>query len=178
MIWESWYWKHPLLEMADRLEHLKTPCALSDEELAQVERDIFIGFYSVRKLLEAPAKITDKTRHLSIPLRKHSNLKRVTWGNNYRLDELYDLSKAGQEGRDVKFLCGQIIHSFVFAPCMSEGGGLDGAFFSSDFDKDKFLYFISIDEVISLFRQVGNDDPCDIKWSRDPETGKETLVVK
>lgn len=53
MIWESWYWKQPLLEMADRLEHLKTASALSDEELAQVERDIFIGFYSVRKLLEA-----------------------------------------------------------------------------------------------------------------------------
>ncbi|CAM5419703.1 hypothetical protein SAMN04490192_4418 [Pseudomonas lundensis] len=38
MIWESWYWKQPLLEMADRLEHLKTASALSDEELAQVER--------------------------------------------------------------------------------------------------------------------------------------------
>ena len=70
MIWESWYWKQPLLEMADRLEHLKTSSALSDEEIAQVERDIFIGFYSVRKLLEAPAKITDKTRHRSISLQK------------------------------------------------------------------------------------------------------------
>ncbi|MFY3009817.1 hypothetical protein ACOTI4_02825 [Achromobacter xylosoxidans] len=178
MIGESGYWKQPLLEMADRLEHLKTVSALSEEELAQVERDIFISFYSVRKLLEAPAKITDETRHRSILLHKHPNLKRVTWRNNHRVDELYDLSKASQEGRDVMFVCGRIIHSFVFAPCISEGGGLDGAFFSSDLDKDKCLYFISIDEVTSLFRQVGNDDPCDIKWSCDLETGKETLIVK
>lgn len=67
MIRESGYWKQPLLEMADRLEHLKAVSALFGEELAQVERDIFIGFYSVRKLLEAPAKITDETRHRSIP---------------------------------------------------------------------------------------------------------------
>lgn len=78
MIWESCYWKQPLLEMAGRLQHLKTASTLSDQELAQVERDIFIGFYSVRKLLEAPAKLTDKTRHLSILLRKHPNLKAVT----------------------------------------------------------------------------------------------------
>ena len=176
MIRESGYWKQPLLEMADRLEHLKAVSALFGE-LAQVERDIFIGFYSVRKLLEA---CQDHRRDPPpfYPLHKHPNLKRVTWRNNHRLDELYDLSKASQEGRDVMFVCGRIIHSFVFAPCMSEAGGLDGAFFSSDLDKDKCLYFISIDEVISLFRQVGNDDPCDIKWSRDPETGKETLIVK
>lgn len=58
MIWESWHWKQPLLKMADRLAQFKASNELSDEELAQVERDIFIGFYSVRKLLEAPAKIT------------------------------------------------------------------------------------------------------------------------
>ena len=44
MIRESGYWKQPLLEMADRLEHLKAVSALFGEELAQVERDIFIGF--------------------------------------------------------------------------------------------------------------------------------------
>lgn len=178
MIWESWYWKQPLLEMADRLANFKVSNDLSDEEVAQVERDIFIGFYSVRKLLEAPAKINDKTRSLSLTLRKHPNLKHVTWCNNHRLDELYDLSESGQEVRDVLFVCGRIIHSFVFAPCQSEDGGLYGAFFSSDRDKDSCLYFISIDEVISLFRQVGNDDPCHIEWSREPGTGKEKLIVK
>lgn len=178
MISESWYWKQPLLEVAERLELFKGIQDLSEDQLAQVERDIFIGFYSVRKLLEAPAKITDKTRSISLSLQKHANRKPVTWRNNHEIDELYDLSKSSRETRDVLFVCGRIIHSFVFTPCKAEDGGLEGAFFSSDRDKDNHLFFISIDQVISLFRQVGNDDPCHIEWSRDQSTGNETLVVK
>jgi hypothetical protein len=178
MIWESWYWKQPLLEVAERLECFKASNDLSEEQIAQVERDIFIGFYSVRKLFEAPAKITDNTRSLSLFLQRHSNLKPVTWRNNHKLDELYDLSKSCKETRDVLFVCGRIIHSFVFAPCESEAGGLYGAYFSSDRDKDSHLYFISIDQVISLFTQVGSDDPCHIEISRYPSTGREILVVK
>ncbi|AZD05460.1 hypothetical protein C4K26_0019 [Pseudomonas chlororaphis] len=74
MIWESWYWKRPLLEMAERLERPKASNDLSEEQIAQVERDIFIGLYSVRKLFEAPAKITDKTYGLTLALQRHPNL--------------------------------------------------------------------------------------------------------
>jgi hypothetical protein len=178
MIWESCHWKQPLLDMADRLADWQSSNDLSDEALAQIERDIFIGFYSIRKLVEAPTKLTDETRSLTIHLDKYPNLKPVTWRNSHRLDELYDLSKNAQGARDVEFVCGRIIHSFVFAPCQSESGGLHGAFFSSDHDRNKCLYFISTDELISLFRAVGNDDPSDIRWSRDPDTGKETMIVK
>ena len=78
MIWESWYWKQPLLEVVERLKCFKASNDLSEEQIAQVERDIFIGFYSVRKLFEALAKITDNTRSLSLFLQRHSNLKPVT----------------------------------------------------------------------------------------------------
>jgi hypothetical protein len=47
MVWESWHWKQPLLEMAERLRGLKAAQALSAEQLVQIEKDIFIGFYSV-----------------------------------------------------------------------------------------------------------------------------------
>lgn len=62
MIWESHYWKKPLLEMDDRLERLKASDNLSDEQMVQIERDVFIGFYSARKLFEARTKVTDRTR--------------------------------------------------------------------------------------------------------------------
>ncbi|MBS7422329.1 hypothetical protein KIE16_04965 [Pseudomonas syringae] len=177
MIWESHYWKKPLLEMADRLERLKASDDLSDEQMAQIERDVFIGFYSVRKLFEAPTKVTDQTRGYTLSLQRHSNIKPVTWRNHHKLDELYDLSKSGNEIRDVLFVCGRLIHSFVFAACVSDTGGLHGAFFNSDRDKDSCLYFITIDAVISLFRIVGNDDPCHIEWSRNEGSGEGRLVV-
>lgn len=178
MIWESESWKTPLLKLAKRLTSLKVSKEISEDQLSQIERDIFIGFYSVRRLIETPTKVTDQTRAMLLAVSKFSNLKPVTWRNNHRLDSLYDLSKSNQENRDISFVCGRVIHSFIFAPCVSEEGGLGGVFFTSDLDKDKFLLFMDIDEVIALFRQVGNDNPSVIESSRDPVTGGETLIVK
>lgn len=178
MVWESENWKSPLLKLAKRLKTLKTSKGLADDQVAQLERDIFIGFYSVRRLIESPTKVTDKTRTISLSLRKYANVKPVTWRNNHKLEEIYDLSRSNGESRDVMFVCGRIIHSFVFAPCLSDDGSVNGVFFTSDLDRDKFLFFISIDQVISLFSDVGNDNPCHIESSRDPVTGVETLVVK
>lgn len=178
MIWESEGWKAPLLKMAKRFTTLKVSRELSEDQLAQIERDVFIGFYSVRRLIETPTKVTDETRAMLLTVRKFANLKPVTWRNNHRLDSLYDLSKSNQEKRDIEFICGRVIHSFIFAPCISEEGSLCGVFFTSDLDKDKFLLFMDIDEVIALFRQVGNDNPSVIESSRDPVTGEEALIDK
>ncbi|MGH2423342.1 hypothetical protein EJ576_10815 [Pseudomonas sp. C 49-2] len=178
MVWESESWKVPLLKLAKRLASLKASRELSEDQLALIERDIFIGFYSVRKLTETPTKVTDQTRTMLLAVSKFANLKPVTWRNNHRLDQLYNLNKSNQEKRDIPFVCGRIIHSFIFAPCVSEEGGLCGVFFTSDLDKDKFLLFMDIDEMIALFRQVGNDNPSVIESSRDLVTGVETLIVK
>ncbi|MEE5094209.1 hypothetical protein V2K00_07690 [Pseudomonas alliivorans] len=178
MVWESENWKLPLLKLAKRLAALKGSRELSEDQLAQIERDIFIGFYSVRRLTETPTKVTDETRAMLLAVSKFANLKPVTWRNNHRLDELYDFNKGNQEKRSIPFVCGGVIHSFIFAPCVSEEGGLSGFFFTSDREKDKFLLFMDIDEVIALFRQVGNDNPSVIESSRDMVTGVETLIVK
>ena len=59
MISESWYWKKPLLDMAKRLRKMRSVRKLTQRQLVQIERDIFIGFYSVRKLIETRTKLTD-----------------------------------------------------------------------------------------------------------------------
>ena len=177
MIGESWYWKEPLIEAADRLTGLQDVAEITEEQLAQVERDIFIGFYSLRKLFEAVAKVTDKTTRSTLQLQWHPNLQPVTWRNTHKIDKNYNLAESHKETRDVLFVCGRIIHSFVFTICEKDQGGLEGIFFTSDRDKDLRLYFLSIDQVIALFREVGNDDPSEIRWHKDQGTGKETLIV-
>lgn len=56
MIWESCYWKEPLLESAKRLRGLKDSVEFSEEDLENLKREIFVGFYSVRKLIEPVTK--------------------------------------------------------------------------------------------------------------------------
>ena len=178
MIHESWHWKKPLLESATRLEALKTTKRVSEKKLVQLEKDIFIGFYSVRKLLEAPAKITDEVKATRFPITWYPNRgEKVTWRNNHRLDELYDFETSGDELRDIFFICGRIIHSFIFSSVFAEKGGIEAILFTSDTDKEKRLYSMNIDRVIELFLLVGSNDPVQIIWSRDPKTGEEKTVV-
>lgn len=180
MIHESWYWKQPLLEIAERLRSLKTKSdeeLLADELSAQFERDIFIGFYSVRKIIEAVAKVTDATKNMQLQVSCYANCEPVTARHNHKLDELYDLEQEHQETRDLWFVCGRIIHSFIFMPYVGEEGRLEGIMFTSDTDKDKNLYSMKIDDVIGIFQRVGNDYPAKVHSCVDSNSGKLITVA-
>jgi hypothetical protein len=181
MIHESRHWKQPLLEIAERLRSLKAKSAkdlLTDELSAQFERDIFIGFYSVRKLIEAVAKVTDATKNMQVQVSCYVNREPVDWINDHKLDELYDLERTLQETRDLAFVTGRIIHSFIFIPYVGEGEGLEGIMFTSDTDKDKRLYSMKIDDVIDIFERVGNDHPTRICSYVDPNSGKRITTAR
>jgi hypothetical protein len=151
--------------------------SLTDEDLAQIERDIFIGFYSVRKLCETVTKITDAMKLTQIQLNWHHNLRAVNWRNKHRIDNLYNPETRYQETRDIGFVCSQIIHSFIFVPCIDDRGGLHEIFFTSDTKKNKKLYSMKIEAVVAVFERVGNDDVAEIHLSRDPN-GEEITTVR
>jgi hypothetical protein len=168
--------------MAERLRSLKAKSPedlLTDELSAQIERDIFIGFYCVRKLIEAVAKVTDATRHMQVQISCHENLgEPVHWLNNHKIDELYNIDRAHQETRDLPFVTGRIIHSFIFMPYVGETGGLEGILFTSDTDKDKRLYSMRIDDVIDIFERVGSDDPVEVCSYFDPSSGRVETTTR
>jgi hypothetical protein len=158
MIWESWYWKQPLLEIAARLRLLKTGRRrLTEKRLVELERDIFIGFYSVRKIFDGLTRVTDATRAVQIQLLWYPNRKAVNWRNNHKVDELYDLDTVHRETRDIEFLNGRIIHSFIFMPYVTDKGQLKGILFTSDHDKDTKLYSMTIDDVIRFIAGSSRD---------------------
>ena len=177
MIAESKYWKKPLLRIAKRLRRFKSQHELTNRSFVQIERDVFIGFYSIRKLFDSFGKVTDATRGLQTQLLWYRNIKLVTWRNKDDIEKCYDLAKSHRESRTARFICNKIIHSFVFIPTIGDLGGLAGIFFTSDTDKDNRLYSIEIDAVIEIFERVGNDDPCQIEWRRSSATGEETTTI-
>jgi len=76
------------------------------------------------------------------------------------------------------FLCGRIVHSYIFQIEVNETGGLHGIFFTSDNDKDKKIYAVDIDSVVSIYKAVGNDYPTSMHWSKNIETGKEQYKIQ
>lgn len=168
MILESCYWKDPLLTSADGLENLR----LADDEgkFVRVERELFLNFYGIRKLLDT-FKIGDSTRNLTVTVHKHKCLKRVDYFNSHRIDELYDLSVSMPETRDLKFICNQFVHSFVFSIASDKTDNFSGCFVASDRIRNTTLYFIPLSSILTAFRTVGNDYPTELRMHRDPKTG-------
>jgi hypothetical protein len=169
MIWESSYWKEPLLDAATWLRRVRFRENTSEKTLVRIEKEIFLGFYSVRKLLET-IKVSDATKKQQYELTWHQNIKPVDWLNNHKINDLYDLQASSQESCDIGFICNLFIHSYVFV--IAGEDKLDGIYVASDRTKNKKLYFISIETILAILRLVGRDYPVHAVYEREPETGE------
>lgn len=176
MITESSYWKKPLLESVIRLKEYSKSHFCEEEKSVQIEKDIFIGFYSIRKLMDT-VKIKDSTKEMKFQIQWSPNIKQVDYINNHHIDKLYNLKQINQETRTLKFICDQIVHSYIFMPAEDGKNRLIGFFFTSDREKNKKIFYISVQDVINIFNYVGNDYPNNLHSIRNPKTGEfETKV--
>lgn len=150
----------------------------TEREYSQIERDVFIGFYSIRKLMESTGKLSIATReskHTVSWSPKKADAPIVDWYNRAEIWDLYDLDTKNQENRDLTHLSNRIVHSFIFSPCAADLNDPDGFYFTSDLDKEKRIYFIRTIEIANIFSMVGSDYPTSLESWRDAETGEMRL---
>lgn len=165
MICESAYWKNELKRMAYCLSEIPKRKRWYESSLAILEKNIMIGCYAIRKLIES-YKVTDRVRGMNVTVyihKKKSN-KTVDFLNTHKLDELY---MEGWDGNiDLKFFLNQIIHSFIFCFTRDEKNNVSGLFFTSDKEKDINLYHIKISTILNVFNTVISDEVNFIKACR------------
>jgi hypothetical protein len=137
----------------------------------RLEKELFIGFYAIRKLLDT-FKVSDLSRSLTFDLACYQCIGNVDYLNSHKIDELYDLDSIGTESRDINFLSNQFIHSYIFVPVLGEKAEITGVFVSSDWMRQKKLYFVAINQVLSAFRTIGKDNPSHVHMSRNPLTNQ------
>lgn len=179
MIYESVHWKDPLLETATRLEKLGTSKRMTGRRLVQVEKDVMLGCCSIRKLCEAEGAVSDPVRSQRFSLAAHRNVEPVNYLNKHRFDELYVFEGAAQPVElDLISVCNQVVHSYVFAPYVQDAGGLGSIFVSSDRHKDKYLYNVTLAQLLAIFRSVGADYPSSIQWTHGEDGKKDRLAVR
>jgi hypothetical protein len=159
LIHEPSYWKQPLLETAQRLLSFNSEIYLAENLLAQIERDIFIGFYSIRKLVES-IKVPDeiKCKQYSFTYFPYFGDRKITCFNRNELNNFYNFHKQESEPHDLIFIANVLIHSFIFQIRQNDTEGFDGIFFSSDKLRHQKVFYLSIDEIVSIFNEVGNSD--------------------
>lgn len=142
-----------------------------EASLARVEQDVMLAFYSIRKLIDA-AKVATATADMALDMREYPWAgKGVTRMNWHKTDELYQLDSPQTVSRRLRWVCNQIVHSYVFSLVFSDSGGLDGLTFTSDHERHKQLSFLGIAEFIQLLEHVGSDYPSDVRMTLNRETG-------
>jgi hypothetical protein len=125
---ESCYWKEELYRIAKTIRPLKIPARWSERAHCIVERDLMLGFFIVRRLIELH-KVSSATRDLvirvfSCPARG----KHVHRMNNHHLDELYDFGKEKHETKKPHFLSNQFIHAYTSFVSRDETPELESSF--------------------------------------------------
>lgn len=79
MIWESCYWKDDLLQISEKIsshyQNLDPEC--EEIELVNFEKDIMLGAYIVRKLIEA-GKLSNSVMEMKLDVVSYKALKNVT----------------------------------------------------------------------------------------------------
>jgi hypothetical protein len=167
VIHDSIPWRDELLRVADRLEQRKAQQRWTERTSFLVERDIMVSAYAIRKLNEA-RRISDRLAAERLRVQRHELVGRVLDHWVYEFWESFDLEKSTTVELTLTALCNQIIHSFVWRISATEEDELfDGIFVSSDRDRRKCLYFIGVDLLIGLLRDVGSEDIVEFAFRAD-----------
>lgn len=168
MISDAGPWRDELLAAATRLEKRKDQRRWTERTSFLVERDIMMGAYTIRRLKES-FKISDAVSlHETTVDRYQLTGPMPDVYNRHEIWKSFDLEASIQIQLNIGALCNQIIHSWVWLISAPENGlGCDGIYVSSDRMRKKYLYFISLDSLIGLYRKIGAEDITSISMRRD-----------
>jgi hypothetical protein len=156
---ESCYWKEELTRVSRSLRAVPKPPRWTERGHCIIERDIMIGFFIVRRMIELH-KISSATRDtvlrvFSVPARG----KTVTRMNRHDIEELYDLERERHETKKPLYMSNQFIHCYTSFVARDESRNWSDVFVVSDFDRNSCIWRVPIPEIQRLFATVAKDYP-------------------
>ena len=86
---ESQYWKEELARIAKSIRPVSKPKRWSERAVCTVERDVMIGFFITRRMIELH-KVSSKISQRKFEVFSAPVTKNITKMNRYCLDENYD----------------------------------------------------------------------------------------
>ncbi len=162
MIYESYYWKTELIKLSKKLtKRIPYKRFWTDAQNGAFEKEIMIGFYVIRKLIESK-KLPNRLVSTKITGCKFPNKgTTVHLMNTYKFYDHYDFANGKTEKFDLRFLINQIIHSYIFSPDFeineeNDEITLSAIHFCSDDQRNKWIYELNLSTVIGLFTKIGN----------------------
>jgi len=155
---ESYYWKQDLLKYAKQFRYVSKPPRWSERLQVNFEKDVTIAFYMVRKLMEC-TKLSSKTMKYNAQIYRSPCVQKVNNLNFGDIGELYDLENEEPVYKNVKFVCNQFIHGGAMFAYRESDRNWGGLYTCSNFELNKFVYRIPLDEIRRILKIAGNDYP-------------------
>ena len=172
MIWDSQPWRDHLLADARGLAARSKTKRITERRSVLIERAVFFGAYSMRKLDDAK-KLSTSWKGRALKCTHYPFMGKVPdLLNWHHIDQYYDLSKPKIGSMGARDFCDLVVHSFIFVECLNEDGTVGGFFITSDKRKAKGLWHFDLNAEIRLMEQTAKDNPSTSCMSRDPDTGE------
>jgi hypothetical protein len=171
VIEQQLYWRRDLLNFAERLEKRYRQKNWSDRTRYNIEKEIFLSFYIVRKLIESRKinRSVSGSHHsvfwypIIIGERPSTNPKMFVF--------TYLLYHGWREHWSPAEICNQFIHSFIFSPFRLGPlrGDMLGVYFASECQSKTGLYYIPLIKVLEIIMSAARNRPTKLKPRTMPE---------
>jgi len=148
MINESKFWKEELNKLSQKLLFRIIHKKWSQRSVFNLEKELFLGFFTVRKLIESkqvPKELTNKEYELAFFAKKKLTKDEI--------DKMlpYDSNAVSKKRVTIRIICNQFIHSYHILPFGADGKLL-GIFINSDFQSKSGIYLILLFDIVEIFR--------------------------
>lgn len=170
VIFESGPWRRDLIRDAATLERWLAK-KVSESRSIIIEKKVFLAAYAMRRLLQSD-KLSSSTETKNIRVDRFPSVKPLEKRDRWKLHEHYDFEAGSPAQITVPRLLNLIIHSFVFQEWYDDITCQTSVVFTSDTQRNKFLWLIPASAFVELMRFVAQDDPSSYFCRFDPERGE------
>lgn len=159
---ESRYWKEELARISKSLRPSKKPPRMTKRIICSTERDLMIGFFIMRRLIELH-KVSSKTANQKISAFSYDTIESVNWVSKFSLADNYNWSKETLLVKPAFYFANQFIHAYLSQLLRDSQRNWSDILIVSDFDRMDRIWRIPVSEIIRVFEIAATDWPSNIK---------------
>jgi hypothetical protein len=168
---ESCYWKEELTRIAKTIRPVQKPVRWSERAHCVIERDLMIGFFIVRRLIELH-KVSSKTRDYSMTVFSYpvrgKQVHRMNVDNYWKT---YDLENERRESKKPLYLSNQFIHAYTSFVARDQTRNWSDVYIVSDYDRNDCIWRIPLAQIRGLFSVAAQDYPHSLQMIFSKEKG-------
>jgi hypothetical protein len=162
------YWRRDLKKMSDSLKKRYNQKRWDARSINKVEKEIFLGFFMVRKLIENDY-VDDRIKSRNIILKEYAKISDTYINDPSKFPRSYDLMNGNDTQLTYKKLANQFIHSYYFSLFVPFNKSLVGFYFASDDDRSDRIFYLRLLEVIQVYNSVHEDSLLNFELIHNPD---------